>query len=244
MGDVAAPQPPESFVHDCTELGFQIGGWDESTAGIFGHGAEFVGSHAEVMAFLRGWIACEMRSPRTVARFMLSMSMSSYEPIAVPGQSFLIISRPQSKWFRGERIAIPDDIASHFVIHDVTVGTRSQFPQAGDIDGALFAARIADTPVYTFDGPHRITMAPAVADSIGRELAMDLCETAMEITFNVTAKPTMPEGVRFAAMIIGTCPPPLDAHSPMVSPAARSAARELAAAALEDAFRSVRQGLV
>ena len=231
-------------MHDCAELGFEIGGWDEATAGVFGHGAEFVGSHVEVMAFLRGWIACEMRSPRTVARFMLSMSVVPYEPIAAPGQSFLIISRPQRRWFRGERIAISDDVASHFVINDISVGTRSQFLQAGDLDGSLFAARIASTPVYTFDGPHRLTMDSAVAESIGRELAMDPCEVAMDISFTVTAKPTMPEGTRFAALIIGTCPPPLDAHSPMVTPAARSAARELAAAALEEALRSVRQGLM
>jgi hypothetical protein len=244
MGDADAPRPPESFVHDCAELGFEIGGWDASTAGIFGHDSEFVGSHAEVMAFLRGWIACEMRSPRTVARFMLAMSVPTYESVAAPGQAFLITARPQRSWFRGERIAIPDDVARHFVINDIRVGVRSQFIQAGDLDGSLFAARIASTPTYTFDGPHRLTMDPAVAESIGRELAMDLCEAAMEITFTVTAKPTMPEGTRFAAMIIGTCPPPLNAHSPMVSPAARSAAHELAAAALEEALRSVRQGLI
>lgn len=62
MGDETEQgKPPESFVRDCAELGFIIGGWDATTAGVFGHGAEFVGTHAEVMAFLRGWIGCEMR---------------------------------------------------------------------------------------------------------------------------------------------------------------------------------------
>ena len=41
------PKPPAGFARDCADLGFVIGGWDETTAGIFGHGAEWAPTAAD-----------------------------------------------------------------------------------------------------------------------------------------------------------------------------------------------------
>jgi hypothetical protein len=209
---VTKPAPPDSFVRDCAELGFTIGGWDETTAGIFGHGAEFVGTHAEIMAFLRGWLGCETRNTRTVVRYMLALNAGSpiynrTRSVVVPGSSFIVTARPQRGGFRGDRVAIPDSIAEHFTIDDITVGNRSQYLQAGSIDGALFAARIDTTPIFKLTelrDMHRLEMAPGTADAFGRELSMDAAETAMDVTMMVTAKHTMPIGTTFMAIVLGT----------------------------------------
>jgi hypothetical protein len=235
MGDGSAP--PESFARDCAELGFEIGGWDETTAGIFGHGAEFVGSHAEVMAFLRGWMSSQETPGRDVARWLLPMRPAGIE--IPPGRTFQITSRPQRGGFIGERVAIADSVASYFMIDDITVGNRSQFIQAGSIDGSFFAAKIDALPTYQFQGPYRILMTPGTETTIGLPLAMDRCETAMDITFTVTAKDHIPAGAEFLALVVGSNPNAIGQESRLVSATARSAAGVIAREALMDALQRV-----
>lgn len=204
------PKPPESFVRDCAELGFVIGGWDETTAGIFGHGAEFVGTHTEVMAFLRGWVGCETRNTREVTRYMLALTSGDVvtdRHRITPGTTIAITARPQRGNFRGDRVAIPDSIAQHFVIDDISVGNRSQFIQAGSIDGGLFAARIDATPLFELvqrGNLHRLEMTPGTDHAFGLELSMDVAETAMDVTMYVTAKDSCPPGTPFMAIVLGS----------------------------------------
>jgi hypothetical protein len=229
-------QPPESFAHDVTLLGFTIAGWDDRTAGIVGNGAEFVGSHEEVVAFLRGWMLHQEVAPREISRRVISLA--SRQTVIPPGMTAQITSRPQSASFRGDRIAIPEAIADRFVIHDVLVGNRSQFLQAGDVDGAMFAARIDKLPTFEFDGPHRVLLTSAGLANLGAELSMDECLTAMDITMYVSLKRDAP-ATSFAALIFGVCPQVTSTHSRMISAHARSAAIDIAGRALLAALREV-----
>jgi hypothetical protein len=242
----AVTKPPDSFVRDCAELGFTIGGWDEKTAGVFGHGAEFVGTHAEIMAFLRGWLGCETRNTRTVVRYMLALNAGPIynrtHSIVVPGSSFVVTARPQRGGFRGDRVAIPDSIAEHFTIDDISVGNRSQYLQAGSLDGALFATRIDTTPIFELiklRDMHRLEMAPGTADAFGRELSMDAAETAMDVTMTVTAKHTMPPGTTFVAIVLGAFVAPKRSQSQREAAALLRAWQDIvgAAGAAEDPAR-------
>lgn len=147
----ADSRPPEQFVADAAELGFTIGGWDDTTAGIFGNDTEFVGSHAEVEAFLRGWIAYMARGVGDVQRQLLSLrTLLPRHQQTIAGTSFQVISHPQ-RCFIGERIALTEQTARCLAIVDVLVGNRSQFVRAGSFDGELFATRISQLPHFLFD---------------------------------------------------------------------------------------------
>jgi len=56
-------------------------------------------------------------------------SWTSYE---MPRNVFRIVSRPQSAVaFFPERLVIPRDAASRWIVHEFTIGNRSQFPRSG-----------------------------------------------------------------------------------------------------------------
>lgn len=57
-----------------------------------------------------------------------------------------ITAQPQTL-FRPERFVIPASIAPSFTIQDIKVGNVSQFPNAGDIPGELFAQNSFDTGI-------------------------------------------------------------------------------------------------
>lgn len=162
--------------------------------------------------------------------------MHTGEALIPPGSTFQVTSRPQVGSFRGDRLAIPDAIAEHFEIFDIRVGNRSQWVQAGTLDGSMFATQIRDQPVYRFDGPHKIVMTEAALHAFGREIDLDTCQVAMDITIVAGLKSRAPSALAFAAMIVGVTPLEPSRDSRMISATARSAAQRLAIRSLHDAL--------
>lgn len=89
----------------------------------------------------------------------LSKSNKTYSPVTATvvggGLSANISANPQ-QLFRPERFVIPASLAPSFTIQDIKVGNVSQFPNAGDIPGEVFAQNSFD------DGIRFDTVNPAI----------------------------------------------------------------------------------
>jgi hypothetical protein len=207
---------PEDLVAAATDSGFEIVGWDEHDAGLRGNGHEYIGTHAEIRAYLRAWEMCRSIETYATAEELakgeagtLSKTLITlrYDGEILPGQTAQITARPQTGSFRGERIAIPDTLAPYFDVNDVRVGNRSQFPTAQSIGGETFAMRIdLQAKLLATDYGRGIRVAitePAFAEW-GREWSMDTCQTSMDLWVVVTCKQSVPEvGLPFEMLILG-----------------------------------------
>jgi len=120
-----------------------------------------------------------------------------------PGQTFEITARPQRCAFRPERVFVSDTFdqydgpwwkrlspwykppqlkgASDWIIHDIKIGNRSQFSQAGSIPADMFRS-----------------------DSIDVFVTFETAQTAMDIKLIVEYVGACPRGQRFFASMIGT----------------------------------------
>jgi len=223
---------PDLFVERAQALGFSIQGWDETQGSLAGYGQTFIGSHAEVRAYLEAWKACSettqfaaskkdpgvpcsilmMRSDFVVDHDGKSgnrmVSINSSDPLSRSGyQAATVVRFPVFTPFRGERIAIPDSIASSFMICGVSVGNRRQTPGTMDaIDGSLFAARIDNQAKLLMRESSTNVIAvtvtePALAE-FGRAFTMDVAQSAMDVTLYVALKPEAKPCV-FEAMVLG-----------------------------------------
>ena len=89
----------------------------------------------------------------------LTKSNKTYSPVTATvvgaGLSANISANPQ-QLFRPERFVIPASLAPSFTIQDIKVGNVSQFPNAGDIPGEVFAQNSFD------DGVRFDTVNPAI----------------------------------------------------------------------------------
>jgi hypothetical protein len=89
----------------------------------------------------------------------LSKSNKTYSPVTATvvgaGLGANISANPQ-QLFRPERFVIPASLAPSFTIQDIKVGNVSQFPNAGDIPGEVFAQNSFD------DGIRFDTVNPAI----------------------------------------------------------------------------------
>jgi hypothetical protein len=89
----------------------------------------------------------------------LSKSNKTYSPVTATvvgaGLNANISANPQ-QLFRPERFVIPASLAPSFTIQDIKVGNVSQFPNAGDIPGEVFAQNSYD------DGIRFDTVNPAI----------------------------------------------------------------------------------
>lgn len=98
----------------------------------------------------------------------------------LPNTSAQITSRPQNVAFRPERLIIggtPGD----WIINDVKVGNRSQFSQAGDVPGEMFAATTIDSFV-----------------------SFETVQTAMDFVVLVTFVGASESGAPFVCGVLGT----------------------------------------
>lgn len=208
--ELEIPDTVRSLAKAC---GLAIAGWDsiDDTALVHGPDVNYIGTKAEVVAYLTAWQQCQQLK---ITRRMVEdekapgvsfgfIAYSTYQPIA-PNATASIAARPQSRSFRGDRVAIPDDIAERFVIADIKVGNRSMFLQSGDVPASAFAMRIADaTPLFKLaerngDGPHELVMATPARLEFGRAMTFDVCNVAQDMTLivtNVSGEPSVFRGL-------------------------------------------------
>lgn len=103
--------------------------------------------------------AKQMQNGAGVTQHPLSKSNKTYSPVTATvvgaGLGANISANPQ-QLFRPERFVIPASLAPSFTIQDIKVGNVSQFPNAGDIPGEVFAQNSFD------DGIRFDTVNPAI----------------------------------------------------------------------------------
>lgn len=210
---IAMATPPDHIAAAAAELEFEIIGWDETHGGVKGVDNEFVGTHAEVNAYLQGWIHHAEQNPRVMRRSMLVLRTNGpydNQLTIEPGVMFQVTTRPQVAGFKTDRIAIPADIARYFEILDITIGNRSQNPQEQTIPGETFAmpteSMLAlldlNKGVDSFLPKIAITQ-PALAE-FGREFDMDIGQIAMDIVVVARLLPTAPGPMSFVMVMLGT----------------------------------------
>lgn len=101
-----------------------------------------------------------------------------------PGQSFEVVARPQRGALVLDRFMISNagtpGGAGDWAVTDVMIGNRSQFAQAGDISGAMFAT-----------------------DAIDTFLSFEAVSTAMDVRVTARYDGPVEEGVPFFASFVG-----------------------------------------
>lgn len=213
-----AVKPPEDTLRTAADLGFEIGGWDEQSGGLRGHGHDYVGSHDEIRAYLIAWLTCKNVQTLVVAQELEAqepgiqrtmMCLRSSWPVGGGGREWsrqaTIVVRPQLP-FRGERIAIPDAIAPFFDLDNLAVGNRSCMPQAQSISCDLLAARLDHRAALEGaplpSGAIAITITEAATAEFGRAWSMPVCQVAQDLVATVSLKEGAPPTV-FEMLILG-----------------------------------------
>lgn len=111
--------------------------------------------------------------------------------------------------FRGDRIAIPDEVAGHYDVVDVKVGNRSMFPVSQDMPGEAFATRISRQAVIALaqsaasggSGVVAVDVSEPALEEFGRRFDLDTCIRAMDICLSV--RPRQKSCPPFVAVILG-----------------------------------------
>jgi hypothetical protein len=114
------------------------------------------GAHPAVQSAIR---QKQIQNGAGVVPHPISKSNKTYSPVTATvvgaGLSANISANPQ-QLFRPERFVIPASLAPSFTVQDIKVGNVSQFPNAGDIPGEVFAQNSFD------DGVRFDTVNPAI----------------------------------------------------------------------------------
>jgi hypothetical protein len=114
-----------------------------------------------------------------------SLPISSGVQAVLPDQSVQITVRPQAGAFRPKRFFISSagtpGGSADWIVEDLRIGNRSQFAQAGNLPGDMFASGAIDAYV-----------------------SFETCQTAMDITVVVRYVGTSPEGAIFYGALVGT----------------------------------------
>ena len=131
-------------------------------------------------------VLVEQRQPGFANREVLPMGSGTQN--IPPGFSTQITSRPQRVAFRPERVfvsafgvALGGGGAADWTINDIKIGNRSQFSQAGDVPGDMFATTSIDSFV-TFE----------------------TAQTAMDVVLIATYNGPIESGIPFYGSIVGT----------------------------------------
>lgn len=98
-----------------------------------------------------------------------------------PRQQVELTTRAQDQVMKIERLVIPDEIAQCFTIHDIRIGNRPQFLQAGAVSAMLFA-QSAPEP---------------------RPISYDVVQVAMDVVIVVEYTGDHEEGIEFESTAIG-----------------------------------------
>lgn len=207
---------PGNIQERVDELGFEICGWDEVSGALSGHGQMFIGSHEEIAAYLQAWDACRKvtvekaaeEAERANPRVERSLLCLRSEPLTLNQGVSYVVARPQIP-FRGDRVAIPDDVAPHFDVLDVRVGTRSVLTRSETISADLFAARLNRGAMLRLleegrGGPIAVQISSAAEAEFGRALSFPTCQAAEEIVMAIVLKRMVDDPPRvFEAMVLG-----------------------------------------
>ena len=220
---------PEFITQLAEACNFTVHGWDddEDSAVIQsreipgptpdGYGVErpsvnFIGTHAECHAFMTAWQQCiqhkltelmahdDKASERIRSTILIWDSPSSINP----GESVQLQLRPQRGPFRGERLAVPANIAEHFSIVDLKVGNRSQTQMYGDIPCVAFAVGIDTAPLLKATGGSGaivVTLERQAQKEFGRKWLMETAQVAMDMVLVVRNTSVVP--YPFTAMVLG-----------------------------------------
>lgn len=215
---MSASKAPKDIQETLAELGFELRCWDDGDGAISGHGQEFIGSYAEVRAYLTAWSSCLARATwqtdqdkaaeENTARLVRTGIMLSSNVEIQPAQSAQITCRPQVGPFRGDRVVVLDECAEAFDIEDLKIGNHSQFPQAMSMPAKFCAARVSSQALFGCEiakiGQRDLIKIaitePALAE-FGRSWTMETCQTAMDLSIIVTNRSSQP--ARFVALIVG-----------------------------------------
>ncbi len=208
---------PESIQERASELGFEVCGWDEAAGAIRGlptspYGKDpFIGSHDEIRAYLIGFANCRRFELNEIDRIRLSgepalrRSMLVLRGMTTLHDRLITVHGHPHVAFRGERIAIPDDVAGLFEILDIRVGNRSQLLTSGDISAALFAARIdrqARVRILADGALAKLVVADEAEAQFGRPLSMDTCQPHLDVSIVARGREGTPPTM-FEALILG-----------------------------------------
>ena len=128
----------------------------------------------------RNWLI-EEPGPDRAGREILPMSSGTQ--VILPNHSASITARPQRVAFRPERVFISEngDGAANWLVNDILIGNRSQFSQAGQIPGDIFATTAIDSFV-----------------------SFETAQTAMDVVMVITYVGPTSDGQPFYGAIIGT----------------------------------------
>jgi len=216
---MSAPVAPKDIQETLTELGFELRCWDDGDGAISGHGQEFIGSYAEVRAYLTAWSSCLARAiwqtdqdkatEESATRLTRTGIVLSSDVLIAPAQTAMIVNRPQVGPFRGDRVVVLDECAEAFDIEDLKVGNRSQFPQTMSMPAKFCAARVSSQALFgcepakigTQFASIRITITEPTLAEFGRPWTMETCQTSMDLMIVVTNRSNQP--ARFVALIVG-----------------------------------------
>ena len=124
----------------------------------------------------------ELAERTTRLPITLRSETRDYQPMKIkPGDTHVVIVRPQTLAFRPEDLAIHGD-RSRWVVHDIKIGNRSQFVgKRGPAPGTEF-------------GP----------GGICEHLRLETCQTAMDLAIEVEYIGPEPDGEVFEGTIVGT----------------------------------------
>lgn len=209
---------PEDIKTTLAELGFELRCWDDGDGAISGHGQDFIGSYAEVRAYLTAWSSCLARATwqtdqdkaaeENTARLVRTGIVLSSDMVFEPAVTAQITTRPQNAPFRGDRVVVLDECADAFDIADLKVGNCSQFPQAMTMPAKFCAARVSSQALFGCEIAKicarslvRIAIAEPALAEFGRPWTMDTCQVAQDISIIITNRSSQP--ARFVALIVG-----------------------------------------
>jgi hypothetical protein len=154
-----------------------------SMVGQHGHGGHthnFAGGVAQIVP-AAGSLGGEYMPIAARGVLPLKSKDKSNHPYKVkPGEVFDVIARPQRLAFRVEEIEIHDH-PDRWIVVDIKVGNRSQFSQAGEIPGSMFAR-----------------------DGAAKRFQCETAQTAMDVMMTVRYIGSERDGEVFSATAVGT----------------------------------------
>lgn len=207
---------PDNVQERARDLGFEVHGWDEKSGAVRGlptspYGGEtFIGSHDEIRAYLSGFERCRRFGLGEIEKQLaikatMRRSLLVVQGRAHPGDGLVTAHARPYVSFRGDRVAIPEEIARSFDVLDIRVGNRCQPLTSAEIRGEMFATRIglqAELKISRDGALTSLIVATEAEAEFGRALSMDTCQPGMEITIVARQRdPIVP--VTFEAMILG-----------------------------------------
>lgn len=182
--------------------GLAINGWtddpsnDDGDAVVAGPDVNYIGTKEECVAYMTAWqqcmqlkLAAQIKEDynHAVKRGIMALRSSN---ACTPGGSITVFSRPQASVFRGDRIAIPDNICRHWDINDIRVGNVSTFIQSQTLSAQLFACRLSESLAglmsKSLGSPILIDIEFVATKEFGKSWSFPPCQVAQDLVISAT----------------------------------------------------------